>query len=81
MNFNDFIENFNELELVALESNQMKEVNGGNAQPVSRINYQVTAEDAYILRYYQDSKVLSRCSLKKISISKNRVNKLGFFLS
>ena len=34
MNLDDFIENANELGLVTLEANQLKEINGGIGQPV-----------------------------------------------
>ncbi|MBF4515154.1 hypothetical protein IRZ71_02310 [Flavobacterium sp. ANB] len=52
MNLEDFIENANGLDVVALESKQLKEINGGIGRPVPRIVYQETAEDAYLIRYY-----------------------------
>jgi len=55
MSLNDFIENANELGVVALESNQLKEINGGIGGPAPRrIPYEVTAEDAFLLYYYEE---------------------------
>ncbi|WP_291150953.1 hypothetical protein [Flavobacterium sp. UBA7680] len=55
MNLNDFIENANELGVVTLEQNQLKEVNGGIGGPAQkRITYDVSPEDAYLILYYQE---------------------------
>ncbi|MET3017627.1 hypothetical protein [Flavobacterium hydatis] len=54
MNLNDFIEKTNDLGVVALECNNLKEVNGGIGGPASRrIPYEVTAEDVYLMTYQE----------------------------
>ncbi|MEO6174656.1 MAG: hypothetical protein ABIP27_05845 [Flavobacterium circumlabens] len=55
MNINDFIENANELGVIALENSQLKEINGGIGGPAKKkIPYKMTAEDAYIFYYYEE---------------------------
>lgn len=49
MNLDDFIENASELGLVALESDLLKEINGGIGGPARR-TYEVTPEDMF--EYY-----------------------------
>lgn len=44
MNLNDFIENANELGVVKLESDQLKEINGGIGKPVP-VKYDVDPID------------------------------------
>lgn len=58
MSLNDFIENANELGVITLQPNQLKEVNGGIGEPVGKKSafreYLEGPEFAYLSKYYEE---------------------------